>query len=647
MTLRSFTSFDDLRDELTAPATPGAAATEVLRVEADVRAPDSAAAARTCRTMALDWIASRFPDPLPPEGSRFETFTRQSGSHAVEAARVRTDGDDVWAARLVHSSGSEEAWVTEVGVRVQSGRVPEFRLRLLRERRSSGLDDAPRVPDLLTRLASVLDLRRDGKKITTDPWLVDSEPAAHRLCQELASPERRIPWLVLSVPEGADDPNRPLLDPVAMARATAGLAVVVVLRSDFTWTLTRTFDKQRSVYLGAVRLYLPGFSSTADPRDHRLILFDWMTKPGGLVTHRDELLRRIAEHSLTGSGAWSFAQIRNLVSQTGAAPEPARSGPAGTRSAAPPEPTRPGPADTRSVAPAADPAPPPQREAPPPARPAPREVTPSEPETGPADEAAEPSRVSPGMWSLLRSRGAGVWRALVGAPDPEAEQAVEALRRELDASERRLGRSEERRRKQAAQATERLATARSDRREYEQEWERAEHRADEAVRARDLAVAEVQRLRSEVIALGGAHSVPHRLPTDWSGFAAWCEAELTGRVRLLPRARRELKRARFAEVELAARCLRWLGGEYRRLRLETSGQGLKAIVENGVHNQPCGGDAFTIKWRGRGRRVDWHIKSGGSPPEPTPCPRIYYFWDSSSSEVVVASMPAHIRNDST
>ena len=645
MTLRSFTSFDDLRDELTAPATPGDAATEMLRVEADVRAPDSAAAARTCRTMALEWIASRFPDPLPPEGSRFETFTRQSGSHAVEAARVRTDGDDVWAARLVHSSGSEEAWVTEVGVRAQSGRVPEFRLRLLRERRSSGLEDAPRVPDLLARLASVLDLRRDGKQITTDPWLVDSEPAAHRLCQELASPERRVPWLVLSVPEGAEDPNRPLLDPVAMARATAGLAVVVVLRSDFTWTLTRTFDKQRSVYLGAVRLYLPGFSSTADPRDHRLILFDWMTKPGGLVIHRDELLRRIAERSLTGSGAWSFAQIRSLVSQTGAAPEPAR-----------------------SVAPADDPAPPPQREAPPPAfslgeggqipplqtsppssaaRPAPREVPPSEPETGPADEAAEPSRRSPGMWSLLRSRGASVWRALVGAPDPEAEQAVEALRRELDAAERRLGRSEERRKKQAAQATERLATARSDRREYEQEWERAEQRADEAVRARDLAVAEVQRLRREVIALGGAHSVPHRLPTDWSGFAAWCEAELTGRVRLLPRARRELKRARFADVELAARCLLWLGGEYRHLRLETSGQGLKAIVENGVHNQPCGGDAFTIKWRGRGRRVDWHIKSGGSTHDPTRCLRIYYFWDSSSSEVVVASMPAHIRNDST
>lgn len=644
MTLRSFSSFDALRHELSAP-TPGAEASEVLRVTADIHADDATTAAQTCRTMALEWMVSRFPDALPPEASRFETFALQSGSHAIEGARIRTDGDDVWAARRVHPSGSgpEGAWVTEVGVRAQVGRFPEFRLRLLRERRPPVPDDGPRVPDLVAKLASVLDLRRGGRAITTDPWLVDSESAAHRLCQELASPERQLPWLVLSVPEDAGDPDRPLLDPVAMARATAGLAVVVVLRADFTWTVTRTFDKQRSVYLGAVRLYLPGFSSEADPREHRLILFDWMNRPGGLTTHRDELLRRIAEHSLTGPGAWSFAQFRELVSQTEIPPAP----PSAATDQAPP--ARPEPADRPSVEPASPPAPPPQAE--PPAAAA----DPEAPEgAAPKPEAREteadvapPAAPQPGWWGDLLSRGGAAWRALRGIPDPEVERARESLRLEVAAAKRRLRESDELRREQEAKAKDRLARARSDRTEYERYWDEAEQRVDEAVRERDLAVAELQRLRDQVVALGGRPSAPRPLPSDWSEFTPWCEAELTGRVRLLPRARREVKKARFGDVELAARCLLWLGGTYRRLRLEASGRGLKETLENGVHNQPCGGDAFTVKWRGRSWRVDWHIKSGGSTHDPTRCLRIYYFWDSSSSEVVVASMPAHIRTDAT
>lgn len=617
MTVRSFSSFDALREEMAPSATSGPEASEVLRVAADVHGDDSAADA--CREVALDWLGSRFGASLPEEASRFETFALHPGGHAVEGARVRSDGDDVWAARLVHAAGPEGGWVTEVGVREQRGHSPEFRLRLLRQARTSADDDGPRVPDLLTRLASAVELRRDGRRITSDPWVVGSASAAHELCGELASPKRRLPWLVLSMPEAAPGAEPPLLDPVGMARATAGLAVVVVLPAEFTWTLTRAFDRQRSVYLGAVRLYFPGFGESDDPWRHPLVVADKMREPEDLASQRDGLLRRIAEHSLTLPGAWSFAQVRELALESGASPAPT-----------PLEPEQSAPAPP---APHAAPIAPPD--------PVPRAEQPSPATEDHASEAAS------GPLGVLIARGAAAWRALRGAPDPEVERRVASLRRERDRLERRLKASEERRRDQRAKATKRLANARNDRRETEREWEEAEQRADDAVRDRDLAVAEVTRLRDLVVALGGTPSVPRRLPTRWSDFAPWCEAGLTSRVRLLPKARRELKRARFADVELAARCLLWLGGPYRRLRLEASGQGLKATVENGVHNQPCGGDAYTIKWRGRSRRVDWHIKSGGSTHDPRRCLRIYYFWDSSSSEVVVASMPGHLRTDAT
>ena len=70
-------------------------------------------------------------------------------------------------------------------------------------------------------------------------------------------------------------------------------------------------------------------------------------------------------------------------------------------------------------------------------------------------------------------------------------------------------------------------------------------------------------------------------------------------------------------------------------------------MEGGVHNARCGGDAFSVKWRGKSRRVDWHLKSGGSTHDPGPCRRIYYFRDSARNQAVVASMPAHIRTAMT
>jgi hypothetical protein len=59
-----------------------------------------------------------------------------------------------------------------------------------------------------------------------------------------------------------------------LARATIGLAHVVVLPATLTYALTDAFGKLRSVYHGAVRVFLPGFSADATPYDHRLFLSD-------------------------------------------------------------------------------------------------------------------------------------------------------------------------------------------------------------------------------------------------------------------------------------------------------------------------------------------------------------------------------------
>jgi hypothetical protein len=60
-----------------------------------------------------------------------------------------------------------------------------------------------------------------------------------------------------------------------------------------TWVLTERFGKSRSVFEGAVRLYLPGFSGADDPYLHRLFLATWL-RDGANARSCGLWLRRIA-----------------------------------------------------------------------------------------------------------------------------------------------------------------------------------------------------------------------------------------------------------------------------------------------------------------------------------------------------------------
>ena len=62
------------------------------------------------------------------------------------------------------------------------------------------------------------------------------------------------------------------------------------------------------------------------------------------------------------------------------------------------------------------------------------------------------------------------------------------------------------------------------------------------------------------------------------------------------------------------------------------------VVESGVTNARCGGDAYPVTWQGQSYEVEWHIKNGNSRAQEL-CLRIYYFWD--GDQLVVTHMPSH------
>ena len=238
-------------------------------------------------------------------------------------------------------------------------------------------------------------------------------------------------------------------------------------------------------------------------------------------------------------------------------------------------------------------------------------------------EAARVTGPRGGLVSFLRR---SIWRgpervAVVREPSPATASASPGPSRRL----------------RAARET---ATARAKR------YERVKKRVVAVEQERDEALKRAEQLAGLVRVLGGDPDTRVPFPTTWAEFAAWCDESLRGRLVLTGAARRELDGARFADVDLAARCLNWLADEYRNGRLVGGNASLHGRIDgiDGAFNVPCGRDSFEHVWDGRRHTVNWHVKRGANTRDPHRCLRIYYFWDEQARQVVVAAMPGHRKN---
>jgi hypothetical protein len=176
----------------------------------------------------------------------------------------------------------------------------------------------------------------------------------------------------------------------------------------------------------------------------------------------------------------------------------------------------------------------------------------------------------------------------------------------------------------------------------------AEERAEAAETLAKPTGFRIQQLEAQIKTKGGSPDETITLPTSWDSFVGWCDEVLAGRLALSPQARRALKGAVFEDIELSARCLLWLANTLRTMMMERANGSLRDIVlEPGITNAHCGNDCFEIEWQGKKRRVEWHVKNGGNTHDPKRCLRIYYFWDETSMQTVIARMPAHLRTDAT
>lgn len=171
-------------------------------------------------------------------------------------------------------------------------------------------------------------------------------------------------------------------------------------------------------------------------------------------------------------------------------------------------------------------------------------------------------------------------------------------------------------------------------------------------------VSMAERQRNEIIRLrSGKKEQP---PTDggYRGMAAWVARYYPDRLYLHPRAVRTLKSAVYQNPSMVYRCLILLAEDYydyRKGRISREAFIRRcAAVDPGLTE--CGfgtasdileqGETYYVTYAGQRRLLDRHLKKGSS-HNPLYCLRIYFFWDETTSHVVIGSLPGHLRSSLT
>ena len=290
---------------------------EILRVAASIGGKDSNKAADTARREILKWAEKRSGGQLPNDAWHFQGFEYFSGGRNSVGVRIQNAGSDIWAIRADDPDKNipGRVWTTEIVVGLLGAEPPRFSARLLASTSEGDLNIEPHTPGFVQQVAERCGLWLGPYSIRAEASLIDSEAEAQNLIAMLLDQERRLPVFVLTVPEGAENPDEPLLDASSLARAALGIGHVAILPAAHTWALTERLGKARSVFGGAVRAYLPSFSETANPYAHRLVLADHLSTSDGRAQCTRWMRSLAATESLRrsalGRDVLAFAEIRS------------------------------------------------------------------------------------------------------------------------------------------------------------------------------------------------------------------------------------------------------------------------------------------------------------------------------------------------
>lgn len=139
-----------------------------------------------------------------------------------------------------------------------------------------------------------------------------------------------------------------------------------------------------------------------------------------------------------------------------------------------------------------------------------------------------------------------------------------------------------------------------------------------------------------------------KCPKSWQGILDLYENRIGDKIVLMPSAVRGIKKSKFENAELAAKCLIWLAFPYRNHRLRTQDEpDIKEDVDSSLNDGPAGKADFSAFEWDDARRCDARQIRRSTSREPRYCLRIYYYWSAATKKVVIVSMPHHAKTRAT
>ena len=161
----------------------------------------------------------------------------------------------------------------------------------------------------------------------------------------------------------------------------------------------------------------------------------------------------------------------------------------------------------------------------------------------------------------------------------------------------------------------------------------------------------IESLEDQLVGSGG--DVKPSIPTSLDDFESWCHENLAGSVDVHNRALQGAKKSKYEDSTLIYRALLLLrdyyvpmrreGGEERWRRFQEACQELGVSEDASITASRSGeqGDSYYIRYGGKRRLMDRHLKKGTSREERR-CFRPYFFYDDEDQEVVVGWLPSHL-----
>lgn len=293
---------------------------EVLRVAGRIPGDDPGAVANGAIGEVLRWAQRRCGGQLPPEAWERKSFDYLSGGRNSSCVHLQSGTSDLWAIRAddPDKTVAERVWTTEVVVGLLPGQPPKFSARLLVSTPESDLQIEPHTPGFIQQVVENPGLISGQKLLSVEPAVYETEADAEDLIDFLIDPSRQLPIFVVTLVEnGLSD--HPTINTATLSRAVLGIGHVALLHPAATWRLTERFGKFKSVFGGATRVYLPGFSDDADPYSHRLVLASQLDTAEGAARATRWMRQLAAQESILrmklGRDVLPFAAIRDASLQ--------------------------------------------------------------------------------------------------------------------------------------------------------------------------------------------------------------------------------------------------------------------------------------------------------------------------------------------